>query len=55
MWVWGCSFLIYCDKVDPGSFLESKDNHQTKYKRGIFKEKGVLYFGVVLEKKTTFS
>ena len=37
-------------------YLENKDNHQTKHcKNGIFKEKGTLYFGVVLEKKTTLS
>ena len=47
---------MYCDIVDPGSYLENKGNHQTKHnKKSIFKEKGALYFGVVLEKKTTFS
>ena len=50
------SFLIYCYIVDPGSYLENKDNHQTKHnKKGILKEKEALYFGVVLEKKTKFS
>ena len=42
--------------VDPGSYLETKENHQTKSnKNGIFKENETLYFGVVLEKKTTLS
>ena len=50
------SFLIYCYIVDPGSYLENQDNHQTKHtKKSIFKEKGTLYFGVVSEKKNTFS
>ena len=40
------SFLIYCYIVDPGSYLENKDNHQTKHnKKSIFKEKGALCFG----------
>ena len=42
--------------VDPGSYLETKENHQTKSnKNGIFKENETLYFRVVLEKKTTLS
>ena len=50
------SFLIYCYIVDSGSYLENKDNHQTKHNRkSIFKEKGTLYFVVILEKKNTLS
>ena len=56
IWFLGYSFLIYCYIVHPGSYLENKDNHQTKHKKnGIFKESGTLYFGVILQKKTTFS
>ena len=58
--VLGLQFLgftvFYCYIVDPGSYLENTDNHQTKHsKKEIFKEKGTLYFAVFLEKKTTFS
>ena len=50
IYIYICSFLIYCYIVDQGSYLENKDNHQRKhYKKGIFKEKGTLYFRVVLE------
>ena len=50
------SVINYCYIADQRSYLENKDNHQRKHcEKGIFIEKGTLYFRVVLEKKTTFS
>ena len=51
----GCSFLVYCYIVDPGSYLENKDQHETKNsKKDIFKEKEALYYGQFQKRKLHF-